>query len=52
VADDRVVAQDGVPRDKEAAGMLDDALQSIVALTEDDTGKPELSMFAEDGRPA
>ena len=40
------------PRDKEAAGMLDDALQSIVALTEDDTGKPELSMFAEDGPPS
>ena len=40
------------PRDKEAAEWLDDALQRIVALTEDDTGKPELSMFAEDGPPS
>ncbi|NHN20585.1 YecA family protein, partial [Bacillus amyloliquefaciens] len=40
------------PRDKEAAQMLDDALTSIVALTEDDTGKPELSMFSEDGPPS
>jgi uncharacterized protein len=39
------------PRDKDAAGMLDDALDTIVALTEDDTGKPELSMFSEDGPP-
>jgi uncharacterized protein len=40
------------PRDKEAAGMLDDALDAIVALTEDDTGKPEVSMFTEDGPPS
>ncbi len=40
------------PRDKEAAQWLDDALSRIVALTEDDTGKPELSMFAEDGPPS
>jgi uncharacterized protein len=40
------------PRDKEAAGMLDDALGAIVALTEDDTGKPEVSIFSEDGPPS
>jgi len=40
------------PRDKEAAQMLDEALDAIVALTEDDTGKPELSMYAEDGPPS
>jgi len=40
------------PRDKEAANMLDEALQAIVALTEDDTAKPELSMFSEDGPPS
>lgn len=40
------------PRDKEAAEWLDDALERIVALTEDDTGRPELSMFAEDGPPS
>ncbi len=39
------------PRDKEAADMLDAALSDIVALTEDDTGKPEFSMYAEDGPP-
>lgn len=37
------------PRDKDAAQWLDDALDSIVALTEDDTGKPEVCMYDEDG---
>lgn len=37
------------PRDKEAAQWLNDALDSIVALTEDDTGKPEVCMYSEDG---
>ncbi|MFY3385816.1 UPF0149 family protein [Paracidovorax sp. MALMAid1276] len=40
------------PRDKEAAGWLNDALDSIVALTEDDTGKPEVCMYSEDGPPS
>ena len=40
------------PRDKEAAEWLDAALESIVALTEDDTGKPEICMYAEDGPPS
>ncbi len=40
------------PRDKEAAKWLDDALDSIVALTEDDTGKPEVCMYSEDGPPS
>ncbi|MDM0039652.1 UPF0149 family protein [Variovorax sp. J22G21] len=40
------------PRDKEAAGMLDDALDAIVTLTEDDKGKPTVSMFSEDGPPS
>eukprot|EP01041_Mallomonas_annulata_P014301 gene14301-30429_t len=31
------------PRDKEAAKWLDDALERIVALTEDDTGKPTVN---------
>ncbi|HYP70862.1 MAG TPA: UPF0149 family protein [Variovorax sp.] len=39
------------PRDKDAADMLDAALQDIVALTEDDNGKPAFSMYAEDGPP-
>jgi len=39
------------PRDKEAAEMLDAALGDIVALTEDDKGKPAFSMYAEDGPP-
>jgi uncharacterized protein len=37
------------PRDADAARMLDTALGMIVALAEDDTGKPTVSMFAEDG---
>ncbi|AMM25059.1 YecA/YgfB family protein [Variovorax sp. PAMC 28711] len=40
------------PRDKEAADMLNDALDNIVALTEDDTAKPTVSMFSEDGPPS
>ena len=40
------------PRDKEAAQWLDDALERIVALTEDDTGKPEVCMYSEDGAPS
>lgn len=37
------------PRDKEAAQWLDAALESVVALTEDDTGKPEVCMYDENG---
>ena len=40
------------PRDKEAAQWLDDALQAIVALAEDDTGKPEVCVYREDGPPS
>lgn len=40
------------PRDKEAARWLNEALDSIVALTEDDTGKPEVSMYSDDGAPS
>jgi uncharacterized protein len=40
------------PRDKEAAEWLDEALSAIVALTENDTGKPVVSMHSEDGPPS
>ncbi|MET0311836.1 MAG: UPF0149 family protein [Burkholderiaceae bacterium] len=40
------------PRDADAADMLDQALESVVALTEDDRGKPAVSMYAEDGPPS
>ena len=40
------------PRDKEAAQWLDAALESIVALTEDDRGKPEICMYDESGTPS
>ena len=40
------------PRDKEAAAALDSALTAIVALTEDDAGKPEVSPLSEDGPPS
>ncbi len=39
------------PRDKELAAVLNDALEAIVTLTEDDTAKPTVSMYAEDGPP-
>ena len=37
------------PRDRQAAGRLDEALQAMVAMTEDDTGAPALCMYSEDG---
>ena len=40
------------PRDKEAEKWLDAALQSIVALTEDDTDEPTISVFDDDGPPS
>jgi uncharacterized protein len=40
------------PRDKDAARWLDASLQSIVAMTEDDEGVPEVSPFSEDGPPS
>ena len=40
------------PSDKKAAKWHDVSLQSIVALTEDDEGEPELSPFSEDGPPS
>jgi uncharacterized protein len=39
------------PRDRQAAKVLDAALQCIVALTEDDTQAPTVSAFEEDGDP-
>lgn len=40
------------PRDKEAAQWLDEALEAIVALTDDDTDPPTLSVYDEDGAPS
>jgi uncharacterized protein len=40
------------PRDKDAATWLNDALDAIVVLTEDDTGKPAFSLHSEDGPPS
>ncbi len=39
------------PRDKDAAKWLNGALEAVVAMTEDDTGLPEVSPLAEDGLP-
>ena len=39
------------PKDKDAAKWLDAALESIVALTEDDDGEPEVSPFSDDTPP-
>lgn len=41
-----------LPRDPDAAEMVDNALQDIVALTEDDRGEPAVSMYSEDGPPS
>jgi uncharacterized protein len=40
------------PRDREAAKWLDVSLQSIVALTEDDTGPIEVSPFSDEAPPS
>ncbi len=40
------------PKDKDAAKWLDNALQAVVAMSEDDTGKPEVSPLADDGAPS
>ena len=37
------------PRDKDAAKWLNDALEAVVAMTEDDAAKPEISPLSEDG---
>lgn len=40
------------PRDKEAAEWLDVSLDAIVAMTEDDTGEPEIAPFGDDTPPS
>ena len=40
------------PRDKEAEKWLDASLQSIIALTEDDTDAPTISVFEDAGPPS
>ena len=40
------------PRDKDAAKWLDGALQAVLVMTEDDTGKPEISPLSEEGTPS
>jgi uncharacterized protein len=40
------------PRDKEAAEWLDVSLQAMVAMTEDDTGEPEIAPFGDDTPPS
>ena len=40
------------PRDKEAAEALNDALESIITLTDDDEDEPEISVFSDDGPPS
>ena len=42
----------GAPKDKDAAKWLDDALQAIVAMTEDDSDAAEVSPLDEDGAPS
>ena len=40
------------PRDADAARMLDNALGAVVALTEDDSKKPTVSLYGEDEPPS
>ena len=41
-----------LPRDKEVASVMDAALESIVALTEEDTGKMEVSPYSDEDPPS
>jgi uncharacterized protein len=41
-----------LPRDKEVAGWIDEALSAIVAMTEDDEDEPTISIFSDDGPPS
>jgi len=41
-----------LPRDKETAGWIDEALETIVAVSEDDTGKPAVNLHDEEGPPS
>jgi len=40
------------PRDKDAAKWLNDALEAVVAMTEDDSAPPEVSPLSENGAPS
>jgi uncharacterized protein len=40
------------PRDKEVAGVMDAAIEAIVALTEDDTGKMEVAPYNDEDPPS
>ena len=40
------------PRDRDAAKLLDGALQALVALTEDDTDEPTVAVFDDDSPPS
>ena len=40
------------PRDKDAAKWLNEALDAIVAMTEDDSAAPEISPLSEEGAPS
>lgn len=40
------------PRDKQSQALLNEALEAIVALTEDDTDPPEICMVEESGQPS
>ena len=39
------------PREKEAAALLEDAMSTIFELAGPDTGKPSISIYADDGPP-
>ena len=41
-----------LPRDKEVASVMDAAIESIVALTEEDTGKAEVSPYSDEDPPS
>ncbi|MDT8990842.1 UPF0149 family protein [Curvibacter sp. APW13] len=41
-----------LPRDKEVASVMDAALESIVALTEEDTGKMEVAPYSDEDPPS
>lgn len=41
-----------LPRDKDTASWIDEALETIVVVSEDDTGRPTVNLHDEDGPPS
>ena len=51
-AEERWTEEWTAPRDRQARKILDDALEAIIALTDDDNDAPTVCVFEEGGEPS